>query len=166
MQDYVTDLLSTIDQATPRLLALGAAASGRRPAAGKWSAREVIGHLIDSASNNHKRFVAAQGRDDLVFQGYDQEAWVERQRYQEAPWEDLVALWAAFNRHLARVMAAVPAEDLTRTRRTHNLHEIAWRPVPSHDPATLDYFMNDYVGHLHHHLRQVLGDGWNGTQKA
>jgi len=156
MRDFAADLRSAVDRAVPPLVALGEARSRQHPAPGKWSPREVIGHLVDSASNNHQRFVRAQLQDDLVFPGYDQAAWVRLQRYDESPWEELVALWAGFNRHIARVMDAVPDEMLTRPRARHNLHELAWAPVPSHQPATLDYFMRDYVAHLRHHLRQVL----------
>ena len=98
----------------------------------------------------------AQFQDGLVFTGYDQEAWVAAQRYQDAPWAALVNLWRAFNLHLAHVMTAVPIDVRRREHRAHNLNQIAWRPVPSGDPATLDYFMEDYVGHLKHHLRQIL----------
>jgi hypothetical protein len=84
------------------------------------------------------------------------------QRYGDAPWPDLVALWAAFNRHIARVMAAIPAEARERVRLWHNLHEIAWRELPSGEPATLAWFMDDYVGHLRHHLAQILGPHWDG----
>ena len=158
-RDFLADLLTTVERAVPALLAVGSARSGVSPAPGKWSPREVIGHLVDSASNNHQRFVRAQLQDDLVFPGYDQEAWVRLQRYAESPWDELVALWAGFNRHIAQVMAAVPDEALKRPRRRHNLDELAWVAVPSNEPTTLEYFMRDYVGHLRHHLRQVLDVG-------
>jgi hypothetical protein len=57
-------------------------------------------------------------------------------------------------------MAATPSAVLTKPHRRHNLHEMAWRPVPASEPATLDYFMRDYVEHLKHHLRQILGADW------
>jgi hypothetical protein len=139
------------------------AESARHPASAKWSPREVIGHLIDSASNNHQRFVRAASQDDLVFPGYDQDRWVDLQDYQNTPWRDLVSLWAAFNRHIARVMAAIPEPVCSRPRARHNLDEIAWRPVSATEPTTLDYFMKDYVEHLEHHLRQILGAEWDDT---
>jgi uncharacterized damage-inducible protein DinB len=150
------DLANAVDQALPALRALGDDVTGRRPVPGKWSPREIIGHLIDSASNNHQRFVRASFQDDLVFAGYDQEQWVARQQYQEARWEDLLTLWASFNRHLARVMAATPVEIRRLERRSHNFDRIAMRPVAAGSPATLEYFMEDYVLHLRHHLRQIL----------
>ena len=157
---YAARLRATIAASEPRLVALTEADTVRRPAPGKWSPREIIGHLIDSASNNHQRFVRAASTEDLVLPGYDQERWVEVQDYQQAAWAELVAFWAAFNRHIARVMASIPEDARTRPRQRHNLHEVAWQPVAPTQPATLGYFMNDYVDHLEHHLRQVLGQSW------
>ena len=161
MLDYVAELRHCVERGTSALLSVSEAESERRPAPGKWSPREVIGHLIDSASNNHQRFVRAQFQDDLVFPGYAQEEWVAVQRYQEVSWAELVALWRLFNLHLGRVMAAVPERTRLAVRRRHNLHKIAWQTVPEDQPTTLDYFMRDYVGHLENHLRQVLGPRWN-----
>lgn len=155
MLDYAEDLRRTVVAAAHALAALTADEAARRPAPGKWSPKEVIGHLVDSAANNHQRFVRAQLQDDLIFPGYAQDAWVGVQQYQEAPWLQLVTLWRAYNLHIARVMEAVPDEQRLRPRRRHNLHELAWEAVPADQPATLDRFMRDYVGHLHHHLRQV-----------
>ena len=125
-------------------------------APGKWSRKEIVGHLIDSASNNHQRFVRAQFTDDLLCASYDQETWVASQRYQSAPWRELVALWSGFNLHLARVIEAIPDEIRSRPRIRHNLHEVAFRTVPANEPTTLEYFMRDYVAHLEHHLEQIL----------
>ena len=161
MPAYATELLRIVEAASPQLLALGDEASARRPAPGKWSPREIVGHLIDSASNNHQRFVRALWQDDLMFNGYAQDEWVAAQQYQQAAWPELVALWGHFNRHLARVMIAVPPEIRDRRHRRHNLHQLAWRPVPENEAATLDYFMRDYVGHLEHHVRQILGAQWS-----
>ena len=152
-------LRAAVDAATPRLLALPRDVVRRRSAPGHWSRAEVIGHLIDSASNNHQRFVRAADQDDLVVAGYAQDDWVARQEYQSAPWEELVVLWQLYNRQLARVMAAVPHGVRSRVHDRHNLHRVAWRPVPADRPTTLDYFMNDYVDHLEHHLTQVLAPG-------
>ena len=155
--DHARRLAEVVGRAAPALLRHDDAASSARPAPGKWSPREIIGHLIDSASNNHQRFVRMSARDDLVVEGYEQDRWVVQQRYQESPWEELVVLWLTYNRHLARVMTATPAADRTRSRAVHNLDERAFRPVSRDRAVTLDYFMNDYVDHLEHHLAQVLG---------
>lgn len=151
---YIAELRTIVDRESTRLLGAPPDAVARRPAAGGWSAKEVLGHLIDSAAVNHQRFVRAQWQD-LTFAAYAQNDWVEAQQYQEAPWIELVALWREYNRHLSRVMAAIPLEVRTRQQRRHNLHEIAMKPVPAEEPATLEYLMRDYVEHLQHHLKQI-----------
>ncbi len=154
---YIDELRCALDDATPRLLALGEA-SARRPSADHWSPREIIGHLVDSASNNHQRFVRAQFQDDLVFPGYAQDDWVRVGRYQEAPWEELVALWRTFNLQIARVMEGASEQARLRPRLPHNLDQIGFVTVPADQPATLDHLMHDYVTHLKHHLRQIFGE--------
>jgi hypothetical protein len=156
MPQYVFELRNAIEKATPLLEEIGDEESRRPLSPGKWSAKEVIGHLIDSASNNHQRFVRALFHDDLVFPGYDQDAWVAAQSYRDAPWPGLVALWREFNLHIARLMETVPADQRTKLRARHNLDALAWKPISRDTPATLDYFMEDYVGHLKHHLNQIF----------
>ena len=155
--DYARRLVDAVERATPVLAAMVEMDSAVRRAPGKWSPREIVGHLIDSASNNHQRFVRMRERDDLVVDGYDQDAWVAAQRYQDAPWLELVSLWRLYNRQLARVMSATPAADRDRPRTRHNLDQRAFLSVPVEQPTTLGYFMSDYVDHLEHHLRQILG---------
>jgi DinB superfamily len=153
--DCAEDLRTTVARTADALAAISDGAAARRPAPGKWSAKEIIGHLIDSAANNHARFVRAQLQDDLVFPGYAQAEWVAAQHYQEAPWHALLTLWREYNLHIARVMEAVPADLRRRERTRHNLHEIGWTTIAVDRPATLDHLMRDYVGHLHHHLHQI-----------
>ncbi len=81
------------------------------PGVGKWSRKEILGHLIDSASNNHQRVVRGQFSSSLVF-GYDQVAWVEANGYRHRAWSELVELWGAMNRHFAAAVEAVPAVKL------------------------------------------------------
>jgi len=155
---YAAELRRIIHESTPRLLRLSDVEAKHHLRPGKWSAAEVIGHLIDSASNNHQRFVRAQFQDDLVFPGYDQDAWVALQAYGDAHWLDLVTLWKFFNIQIARIMENSPESVRNALRAKHNLDKLAWRPVPSNQPVTLDYFMNDYVDHLKHHLAQIFPD--------
>jgi hypothetical protein len=154
--EYVARLRDVVTESAPRLLALGDASTAR-PDAGGWSPKEIIGHLVDSASNNHQRFVRGQFQDDLVFAGYAQEDWVRAGSYQDAPWEDLVALWRTFNLQIARVMEAAPDDVRLRPRHPHNLDQIGFVPLASNEPATLDRLMRDYVDHLEHHLHQIFG---------
>lgn len=129
--------------------------AAKSPAPGKWSPKEVIGHLIDSAANNHGRFVRAQESDEMVFPGYDQEFWVAAQHYNERKWSELVALWREYNTHIAFLVEHISPESLSRQRTTHNLDRVAWRTVPRNEPVTLEYFIRDYLAHMKHHLAQI-----------
>jgi hypothetical protein len=151
-------LRDAVETATPMLTAMGDGEASVAIRDGGWTRKQLLGHLVDSASNNHQRFVRAQFTDELVFPGYDQERWVEMQRYGDAPWPSLVALWREFNLHLARVIAATPVEVATSSRAKHNLDAIAWNAIAADQPVTLEYFMRDYVAHLEHHLAQLLPD--------
>ena len=159
MEQLVRDFAKTIESAVGALAELSEAESESRPAPGQWSAKEVLGHLIDSAANNHRRFVEAQGKGDLGFPGYDQEHWVAVQRYQQRPWRDLIALWAAYNRHLAHVLASIPDVELRRPRARHSLDEIAWQRVTRERPVSLQYLISDYYAHLQAHLDSILSHG-------
>jgi DinB family protein len=156
MDEFLEEFRQTIGDATGRLLRLSDRESQTPREEGKWSPREIVGHLIDSASNNHQRFVRAQFTDDLVFPGYEQAEWTSVQGYADESWEQLVQLWKHYNLHLLHMMSKVSEEQLTKPRHKHNLHEIGWQPVAIDQPATLEYFMRDYVNHLRHHLRQIF----------
>ena len=152
---YAAELRRLVDAYGARLAGLDDSVVHRRPGHEKWSVAEIIGHLVDSASNNHQRFVRGRWQDDLTFPGYDQDVWVASQRYQDAEWHTLVELWRTFNLHLAHVMERMPAEVRKKQYIRHNLDQVGFRPMMAGTPATLDWFMEDYVEHLKHHLKQI-----------
>jgi hypothetical protein len=159
MNEWLEDFKETIDTAAPRLRQISEAQSEQPRAEEHWSAKQIIGHLIDSATNNHARFVLAQIKDDLVFPGYDQNSWVQIQQYQQASWAQLVDLWRAYNLHLLHVMAHTPANKMNNPCTQHSLQTIAFETVTESEPATLEYLMKDYVVHLKHHLSQIFDNG-------
>jgi hypothetical protein len=157
MKDFLDDFRQTIAAASEQLQEISAEQSGIPRAEGKWSPREIIGHLIDSASNNHQRFVRAQFTDDLVFAGYEQEGWVRSQNYQGEDWAELLQLWKAYNQHILHLISVMPDEARTKLRHKHNLHQIASDSLSEDEPVTLDWFIRDYLEHMKKHLKQILG---------
>ena len=146
----------TIVSATSRLRDIPEELSRQKSAPEDWSPIEVVGHLIDSAANNHQRFVRAQSTDDLVFTGYEQNHWVSSQNYRDESWPDVIQLWSSYNLHLLHVASAIPEDILTKPRSRHTLDQIAFNMVDKSDPATLEYLIRDYVDHLRHHLNQIF----------
>ncbi len=118
---------------------------------GEWTAKQLVGHLVDSAMNNHQRLIRAQINDHLVdgvlrIDGYEQAQWVEANGWAGRPWADLIALWEALNQQIVWLL--------------HRFPDSAWRvPVSlsGADPLPLEDLL-DYIEHLDHHtddLRRV-----------
>ena len=144
MDQLAANFLSIINLAEPRLREISDAASAVPLREGAWSRKEILGHLIDSASNNHQRFVRASLQESLEFPGYDQNGCIRVQSPGEADWNLLVSLWAAYNRYLAHVIARIPAAKLDTPCR-----------IGAGDQVTLGFIAQDYVRHLQHHLAQI-----------
>jgi hypothetical protein len=144
MQTTATELDQILDAARPRMLALDESGVVRPSIEGKWSRKEILGHLIDSAANNHQRFVRLQIQDTLSLPVYQQPDWVRVQHYQERPWRDLVELWTVYNRHLAHIMRHADPSALSHVWKAAN------------GDVDLQFLMTDYLTHLKHHLQQIL----------
>lgn len=141
-----SDLGRTVAQAKAMLARLNNADTSLRPSATKWSKKEILGHLLDSASNNHQRFVRATLQSELTFPGYEQDKLVDLQNFREMDWDFLVELWTSYNRFIAHVLTALPASASGTI-----CH------IGKNAPATLEYLAEDYVAHLKHHLNQIVG---------
>lgn len=156
-QGFLSNFRQTIETASALLSEITEEQSGVPRSEGKWSPREIIGHLIDSAANNHQRFVRAQFTDELVFAGYEQEDWVRVQNYQGEGWRELLQLWKLYNQHIVHLVSQIPEETRMRLRGKHNLHQIASELLNENEPVTLDFFIRDYLDHMKKHLGQILG---------
>ena len=142
--DFSEIILSIEQRERKHLLSFNEADVSRRPSPDKWSKKEILGHLIDSASNNHQRFVRAQFLDKLEFPGYQQREWVQAQNYAEESWAQLVELWSAYNQHLAHVVAQIQPKKFSTICK-----------VGDNDVMTLEALIADYIRHMEHHLKQL-----------
>jgi len=143
-QKIPSDLNQFIETTANRFKLFDVQQVREKPTPEKWSAQEILGHLIDSAANNHQRFVRAQQQDTFTFPGYDQDHWVRVQDYNRRSWTELVELWRLQNVHLAQIVARIPDEKLSMECR-----------IGSNEPVTLKYLIEDYFVHLRHHLGQI-----------
>ena len=142
--ETASELRNIADSFSKELMTVDARAAARRPTPNAWSPKEVLGHLIDSAANNHQRFVRAQQSDPLMLPGYEQNQWVASQGYQDADWTHLVTLWTHLNLHLADVMAHIPPDKYS-----------ASCVIGDSQPLTLEALVNDYLHHVRHHMAQL-----------
>src|SRR5262249_23623377 len=118
------------------------AAAEKRPEA--WSKKQELGHLIDSAANNHQRIVRAQMESPLALPGYDGDQWVDLHGYYQRDWIDLIHLGRGLTSQLLSAARWVP--------------DNAWAhilTVGDSEPMTLGFVTMDYVRHMSDHLRYI-----------
>ncbi|WP_337042830.1 DinB family protein [Emticicia sp. 17c] len=142
--DYLRQTLADV---LPALMAISEQEASIKPLPDKWSKKEIIGHLIDSATNNQHKFVRTMAQKEITFVGYAQDFWVAAQHYNSRNWVELVTFWQAYNLHIAHIIEYVKPEDLSNTI-----------TIEKSGPFTLGFIMEDYVEHLKHHLKAILPD--------
>jgi hypothetical protein len=145
MIETARHLREVITKATPLLKSISDKDAAYKASPKKWSKKEIVGHLIDSASNNQQKFVRLMETEKLNFVKYNQDNWVSCQRYNQADWQQLIELWQAYNLHLSHIIEYVVLEKLQ--------HLITIDDIGS---FTLEFIMKDYVEHLKHHLKALL----------
>jgi hypothetical protein len=127
-----------------------------KPLPNKWSKKEVLGHLIDSAHNNLRRFVTSQYETTPPKIFYDQDFWVKANAYQTAPKESIIILWRSMNERIADVWLAMPKENYLKEcdtgKQSTQLHSISW-------------LAEDYIKHMKHHLNQIFEGSFNVLYK-
>lgn len=144
LQDTANEIRQLVDTWRSRFESLSEKVVHSRPTEQRWSIAEVVGHLIDSANNNHQRFVRAQFCDELVFPKYEQNQWVEVANYQDSNWPELVQFWYLYNLHLASLIESMNKDKL----------DTLCTIIP-YETCSLGFLVMDYLDHLKHHLTIV-----------
>ncbi|MBN9381686.1 MAG: DinB family protein [Chitinophagaceae bacterium] len=144
MRATIEHLEKIVSNYTRRLEAIPEEEYIKKPRPEKWSKKEILGHLIDSAQNNIRRFVVAQ-YEDIPRIGYDQDKWVALADYQHYPTDDLIKLWKLLNLHICRVLTGISPEMALRKCAMGNMQQY-----------TIEWLAADYCNHLLHHLHQIL----------
>ncbi len=145
MKTTAQSLLQTINQVLPFLQEITDEEASQKPLPNKWSKKEILGHLIDSACNNQQKFVRMMASKHLDFVGYAQDFWVNEQHYNDASWQQLVSFWYAYNAHIAHIIEHVNPNFLQNTI-----------TIEGSGLFTLEFIMQDYAEHLKHHLTAIL----------
>ena len=140
MQLLAEDMRAVVTRAAAQLRQIEDDTAAQRPAPGEWSSKEILGHLVDSAANNHQRFLRAQRDESHDFLGYIPDDWVALQAYQTRDWPQIIALWEAYNLHLASIIEIIPDDKL---RTVCSIDGTLW---------TLKEIVVDYLGHMQMHL--------------
>jgi len=115
-----------------------------KPSPEKWSKQQVLGHLIDSATNNHQRFIRVQF-EDVPYIRYDQNQWNHYSFYHDLNTAELIEFWRRYNLHLVEIIKRIEPSNLSRFCHTGG-----------ENPVTLEFLVNDYVQHLEHHLKELV----------
>ena len=157
--EAISSLHSLLQHVPSRLEKLPGDVVDRKPSPSKWSPKEELGHLLDSAANNHQRIVRAQLEDSPTMPGYDQNGWVATHRYQQRSWNELIGLWRALNQQLLSAAESIPDSAWSRKL-----------TVAASEPLTLQFVFEDYIVHMAHHLehigidvRDIVSQKWNAA---
>jgi hypothetical protein len=143
-EEFVSDFRTTVSQAYEEMKGLSDAAAAAKPDAKQWSVKEILGHLIDSATNNHQRIVRLQIFDAIEFPFYQQDDFVRVNHYQNQSWETLLEFWKFYNLHILHLVEHLDASKLSNPWLT-----------PDKEKLTLGHIVEDYLRHLKHHLSQI-----------
>lgn len=145
IKDILQEISSVIDSLPSQLKAIPVHKFNEKPV-GKWSKKEILGHLTDSATVNTQRLIRGQTEDSPQIY-YEQDEWVSVQAYQSYKDESLIILWESLNRHFVHIASHIPEKNLLRTCVMKN-----------GQPVSLAFLVEDYLVHLQHHIKQLMQD--------
>ena len=146
MENAIRELREVVIEFSKKTSAISDSEFSAKPLENKWSKKEVLGHLIDSASNNLRRFICGQYEEapKIIYQ---QDFWVAANNYRNIEKENVIQLWRLINSQICEVLRTMPEQNGTLMcdtgRDKVQLHSIDW-------------LAEDYVKHLKHHLNQIL----------
>ncbi len=147
MRDIAVQIRDIVGQACTAFAAMPPEEVTFKKSPEEWSKKEILGHLIDSAANNHQRIVRACYNAADTFPPYQQTEWVRIQRYNEQDWETLVVFWRAYNLHLAWLIERMPAQALS-----------APCSIGKEELVSAEFVIRDYLRHVQHHLKDLLAE--------
>jgi hypothetical protein len=148
MTQAINELNQILNEFSAKIEAMPDHEFSAKPLPNKWSKKEVLGHLIDSAQNNLRRFICGQYEQKPSKIVYDQDLWVMSNGYQSMEKRDVIALWKLINERIAAVLTNMPADNYTKVSETSELRTLEWLAI-------------DYVKHLKHHMNQILAGSFN-----
>ena len=143
MKKTVDELNQVVDTFAVKIGSIAEKDLVAKPLPHKWSRKEVLGHLIDSAQNNLRRFICGQYENTPPKITYDQDFWVAANNYQQMDKNDVIAMWRLMNKRISAVLSNMPEQNYSRNCDTGSLHSIQW-------------LAEDYVRHMKHHLNQII----------
>lgn len=147
MKDTLEKFDKIINETPDKILSIDEKTFSEKVSEEKWSKKEILGHLVDSASNNHHRFVKIQFEDEpFLIKEYEQDNWVAVQKYKDENTKRLLSLWKHYNMHLYHIISIIPTNQLTKKCK-----------IDENRTETLQWLIEDYVNHNQHHLNQILG---------
>lgn len=143
VSDNIISIVKTWEQ---KLVQLKADELSHKKNGQNRSIKQIIGHLIDSASNNHQRMVRLQYNQKLDFPDYrqDNDRWIALQKYQDENWENLVQLWVFFNLHIAWII-----------NQTDENHMSGFWTDCDRTEVSLAQMIDGYYAHLLLHLNEI-----------
>ncbi|HEV8513476.1 MAG TPA: DinB family protein [Cyclobacteriaceae bacterium] len=152
MKAIANELNKIVSDYSLKISAISEQEFSAKPLPNKWSKKEVLGHLIDSAQNNLRRFVCGQYESTPPKIVYDQDYWVKPNSYQQIDGKEVVATWKLINNRIATILETMPASSYPKACDTGkdsvSLHSLEW-------------LADDYVKHLKHHLNQIIPNSFD-----